>query len=288
MSQPAHSANPASTAIPAPTPPCTPTVASASAAASGRAAGSVRATGSGWAAVSAPTANAAHSANAALAEAPASAAADAPAGARTDRIKRIVANLCPVVVPTGLYYVMVAFGYSSHIGLLCSAVVAGLWVLGTAVLQRRFDGLAGFVLAINLLGLVLALVSGSERMMLAKDPITDAVIGVLLFASCVLGRPAMFGVAQRLHASGADQVRAWNALWHNDSEVRRIFLRSTLVWGGAFAAAAVLRGGMIAALPVSVVVGLTNPVEWGVLGLAFAYSMHTRKQMNIAARIAAA
>ncbi|WP_067682289.1 VC0807 family protein [Nocardia miyunensis] len=210
-----------------------------------------------------------------------------PTAARTGRLNRIIANLCPVVLPMGTYYLLTALGHSGFIALLCATVVSALWVLVPAVVHRRFDGLAGFVLAINGLGLLLALVSGSERMILAKDPITDAVVGVLLFGSCVIGRPAMFGIVQRLRASGADQARAWNALWDTDAEVRQIFLRSTLVWGGAFAAVALLRFGMIATLPVSTVVGLGNPVEWVILGLAFAYSMHVRKRMNINARIAA-
>ncbi|MQY20080.1 hypothetical protein NRB20_31750 [Nocardia sp. RB20] len=200
----------------------------------------------------------------------------------------MVVNLCPVVLPIGLYYLITALGHSSFVALLWSTAVSALWVLVPAAVLRRFDGLAGFVLAINGLGLVLALVSGSDRVVLAKDPITDAVVGGLLLGTCAFGRPAMFGIVQRLRASGEEQVRAWNALWDNDAEVRRIFLRSTLVWGGAFAAVALVRFAMIATLPVSTVVGLGNPVEWVGLGLAFAYSMHVRKRMNIDARIDAA
>lgn len=222
----------------------------------------------------------------ALGETPAATAGSAPAAA--GRTKRILATLCPVVVPIGSYYLLTALGHSSFIALLCSTVISALCVVVPAVVQRRFDGLAGFVLAINALGLLLALVSGSERMILAKDPITDAVVSVLLFGSCVIARPAMFGIVQRLRASGPDQARVWDELWHKDPEVRGIFLRSTLVWGGAFAATALVRFAMIATLPVSTVVGLGNPVEWVALGLAFAYSMHVRKRMNITSRIAAA
>ncbi|MBF5001680.1 hypothetical protein IRT45_31620 [Nocardia sp. BSTN01] len=47
---------------------------------------------------------------------------------------------------------------------------------------------------------------GDERMMLAKDPITSAVISVLLAGSCLLGRPAMFAISQRMHALGPDSA----------------------------------------------------------------------------------
>lgn len=42
--------------------------------------------------------------------------------------------------------------------------------------------------------------------MLAKDPITSAVISVLLAGSCLLGRPAMFAISQRMHALGPDSA----------------------------------------------------------------------------------
>lgn len=224
----------------------------------------------------------------AFGESPTAATDSAFGAGRAGRLRRISANLCPVVIPMGSYYLLTGLGHSSFVALLCSTVLSALWVAVPAVARGRFDGLAGFVLAINGLGLALALVSGSDRMILAKDPITETVISLVLFGSCVFGRPAMFGIVQRLRASGADQIRAWNTLWRQDAEVRRIFLHSTLVWGGAFAAAALVRFTMIATLPTSTVVGLGNPVEWTALGLAFGYSMHVRKRMDINARIAAA
>lgn len=208
-------------------------------------------------------------------------AAAAPGLSGPSRLRSMVPNLANVAVPVGVYYVIVGIGYSSFAGLLWSTVVSALWVIVPALLRRSFDGLSGFILAVNALGLAMTLISGSERMILAKDPIVDLVIGVLMLASCVVGRPAMFGVSRRLHAPGPESERAWDALWHSNAQVRRVFLISTLVWAGAFALVAVLRFLVIYTLPVSVAVALTNPVEYAVLTLAFIWSMRNRKRMNI-------
>ena len=208
-------------------------------------------------------------------------AAATPGTSHPGRLRSMVSVLANVALPVGIYYVLVGFGYSSFAGLLWSTVISALFVIVPAVVRRRFDGLSGFILAVNALGLVLTLLSGDQRMILAKDPITDIVISVLLLGSCVLGRPAMFGVSRRLHAPGPESVRTWDALWHSNAQVRRVFLISTLVWAGAFALVAVLRFLVIYALPVSVAVALTNPVEYAVLAVAFVWSMRNRKRMNI-------
>ena len=208
-------------------------------------------------------------------------AAATPDVSRSGRMRSMLPALANVALPVGIYYVLVGIGYSSFAGLLWSTVLSALWVIVPAVVRRRFDGLSGFILAVNALGLGLTLVSGSARMMLAKDPITDIVISVLLLASCVVGRPAMFGISRRLHAPGAESAGPWDALWHNNAKVRRLFLISTLVWAGAFALVAVLRFLVIYTLPVSVAVALTNPVEYAVLAVAFIWSMRNRKRMNI-------
>jgi|GEM_PF-5922392 len=200
---------------------------------------------------------------------------------RTGRLQSMLPVVANIALPVGLYYLIVGLGYSSFAGLLWSTVMSALWVVGAAVVRRHLDGLSAFIFAVNALGLGLALLSGSQRMMLAKDPITDLVICVLLLASCVIGRPAIFGVAQRLHAPGEENARSWDALWRINAEVRRVFLVSTLVWAGAFAVVAVLRFLVIYTLPVSVAVALTNPVEYVVLAAVFFYSMRSRKRMNI-------
>ncbi|MBF6170367.1 VC0807 family protein [Nocardia blacklockiae] len=214
--------------------------------------------------------------------APAAPVAGAPSSGRTRNLvfAAVSIGLSPV-----LYYLLTAAGYSDYAALLCSTVVSGLWAAGVAVGQRRVDGLAAFAFALNLLGLALGLVAGDERMMLLKDPVSSAVVSVLLLGSCVVGRPAMYGLAQRLHAPGADQAARWDVLWHSDSEVRREFRRSTAVWGAGLAVDAVLRSTLIFTLPVSVSVGLMNPVQWVIIGALVAYTVRSRRRLDMKSRL---
>ncbi|MBB5915826.1 hypothetical protein BJY24_004738 [Nocardia transvalensis] len=205
---------------------------------------------------------------------------------RSDPARRLRGLLVPAAaigLSPVVYYVLVALGQSDFSALVCSTVVSGVWAIGVAIGQRRIDGLAAFAFSLNALGLVLALLGGGDRMMLLKDPVTSAVISALLLGSCVVGRPAMFGLAQRLH--GADAEEQWNALWHRDSEVRRAFRTSTAVWGAGLAVDAVVRLALILALPVSVAVGLMNPVQWVIIGLLAFYTVRSRRRLDIKSRL---
>lgn len=180
-----------------------------------------------------------------------------------------------------------AGGFTSYRALVCSTVVAGVWALVVAAARRKADGIAVFVFLLNALGLVLAVLGGDERMMLAKDPITSAVISMVLAGSCLLGRPAMFAISRRMHALGPDSATRWDTLWHNDSEVRRAFTIATAVWSAGFAVDAVVRLVLIFCLPVSAVVALMNPVQWAIIAALAVYTVRSRRRLGVKARLRA-
>lgn len=206
---------------------------------------------------------------------------------RPSRARDLVFVAASIGLSPAVYYLLSGAGYSDYAALLCSTIVSGLWAAGVAAARRKVDGLAVFAFALNLLGLALALIGGDERMMLVKDPVSSAVISALLLGSCVVGRPAMYGLAQRLHAPGAGSAARWEALWHSDSEVRRAFRTSTAVWGAGLAADAVLRLVLIYSLPVSVTVALMNPVQWAIIALLAVYTLRGRRRLDMKSRLAA-
>ncbi|WP_280335289.1 VC0807 family protein [Nocardia wallacei] len=211
----------------------------------------------------------------------------ATAEPRSGRARNLLFLAASIGLSPAVYYLLSGAGYSDFAALLCSTIVSGLWAACVAAAQRKVDGLAAFAFALNLLGLALALLGGDERMMLVKDPISSAVVSALLLGSCVVGRPATYGLAQRLHAPGAESAARWDALWHSDHEVRRAFRSSTAVWGAGLAADAVLRLALIYALPVSVTVALMNPVQWAIIGLLVLYTLRGRRQLDMRSRLAA-
>ncbi|MBF6066092.1 hypothetical protein IU500_34960 [Nocardia terpenica] len=185
----------------------------------------------------------------------------------------------------GSYYVFRAFGVSDVAALVASSIVTALWVLGVAVVRGRLDGLAAIGLPLNGLGLLIAFAGGDARLMLAKDPLTSAVLCVLLLGSLVVGRPAIFGISRRLHAGGTESARHWETLWHNDPQVRHAFRRSTELWAAGFAVDATIRLLMIYTLPLSVSVALMNVVQFTILGILAAFTFHTRRRLNMKGRI---
>lgn len=129
----------------------------------------------------------------------------------------------------------------------------------------------------------MALYDGDGRMMLLKDPISSGVIGVLLLASCRFGRPAMFGLAQRMHAP--DTAAQWNTLWDTDSEVRRAFRLSTAVWGAGLTLDAAVLTILIFSLPISVTVALMNPVQWAIIAVLAAHTVRSRRRLDMKSRL---
>ncbi|RDI50712.1 VC0807 family protein [Nocardia mexicana] len=204
----------------------------------------------------------------------------------SSRARNLLFTATAIGLSPAVFYVLLARGSTEFVALLWSTIAAALWMIGAAGFQRRIDGLATFAFCLNALGLALALLGGDDRMMLIKEPVTSAVISVLLLASCVVGRPAMFGLAQRLHAPGREQEQQWNTLWHSDSEIRRAFSRSTMVWAAGLAVDAIVRLLLIFTLPVSAAVGLMNPVQWAIIGLLALYTLRGRRRIDVKARLA--
>ncbi|RDI62746.1 VC0807 family protein [Nocardia pseudobrasiliensis] len=218
---------------------------------------------------------------------------DHPAAGRSGagRISPKVRNLSSLALDIGLspaaYYLLSAWGWNDRGALLGSTVVAGLWAIGSAVARRRVDGLAVLMVALNGLGLVLATLSDDPRLMLAKDPAFSGLICLVMLGSLIVGRPVMFGISRRFQAAEAEDTRRWNLLWNTDSEVRRSFTVSTAVWAAGLGLDAVVRLMIIVTLPVPVAVGLMNPVQWAVIAMLFAYTMHARRRIDLGARLRA-
>ncbi|MGW0355190.1 VC0807 family protein [Nocardia nova] len=211
----------------------------------------------------------------------------ADTGSEPRRLWRVLGFAADIGLSPATYYLLLAAGFTSYRALVGSTIVAGGWALGVAAARRKADGIAVFVFLLNALGLVLAVLGGDERMMLAKDPITSAVISVLLAGSCLLGRPAMFAISQRMHALGPDSAVHWETLWHNDSVVRRAFTIATAVWSAGLAVDAVVRLLVIYCLPVPAAVALMNPVQWTIIAALAVYTVRSRRRLDIKTRLRA-
>ncbi|HYF66399.1 MAG TPA: VC0807 family protein [Herpetosiphonaceae bacterium] len=159
-----------------------------------------------------------------------------------------------LLAPTALIYALLWLGASLYLALLGSAALSAASGL---VAYRRGAGNRGFalpMLGLALLGFGVALLSGSERFLLAKESILTAMVGLWFLGSLWSARPLTYVLTRpllegRLHR----KRRSWEALWTGDPRFRRIWRVSTVMWTVALLIDAVLRVVLAYALPVRLV-----------------------------------
>lgn len=170
---------------------------------------------------------------------------------------QIAAIVFDIAAPIALYYGLRAAGLSSLAALAIGAVIpaaSAAWVL---IRQRRANMVALLVLGTMAASLVISVISHSPRFLLAKDGLITSVWGIWFLASLGARRPAAFLFARPLmEGRRVFAVRDWDALWDAEPRFRRIWRVSTVIWGLALLADAVIRVVMAYTLPVGVVPGL--------------------------------
>ncbi len=172
------------------------------------------------------------------------------------------ANLAPllvdVAVPVGGYYLLKnGFGMSTLAALGWSSVVPALRTAWGAVKERTVNGLAALILFVNVVGLLLSLVSGDPRLMLAKDSGVSSAIGIGILVSVALGRPMMTAAMKPWVVKGdAGREAAWARLASGSAHFRRAERIFSLVWGAVLLAECLVRVVGAYTLPVDTMVWL--------------------------------
>jgi hypothetical protein len=183
--------------------------------------------------------------------------------------------LVDVAVPLGSYYLFKgAFGMSTFAALAWSSLVPAGRTLWSAVSRRTVNGLAGLILVVNIVGLVLSLVSGDPRLMLAKDSGVSSTIGIGILLSVALGRPMMTAAVKPFLVKG-DAVReaAWARLESGASVASADFRKRerafSIVWGVVLLVECVVRVVGAYTVPVDTMVWLGSVVMVVAMGIGF-------------------
>jgi hypothetical protein len=161
-----------------------------------------------------------------------------------------------LLAPTALFYVMVWSGTGLYLALLVSA---GLSTVSALVSYRRGSGgqsFAPYMLALQLVAFGIALVTGSDRFLLAKESLLTAMVGCWFIASIWTARPLAYRFTRPMLEGAWGRRwgltgRSWEDLWQSEPRFRRIWRVSSLMWGVATLIDAALR----------VVIAYTVPVE---------------------------
>jgi len=182
--------------------------------------------------------------------------------------------LVDVAIPLGIYFAAhEGLGLSLIVSLALGSVVPGAHTVIDVVRHRRFNGLAGLMLVVNVLGIVLSFVSGDPRLMIAKDSMISSVIGLMILVSAFGAKPLMSAALQPIVTKGdAARTAAWDRLHATSARFRGLERRFSLIWGAVLLAECVARIVGAFALPVETMAWLSAVMVVGAIAVGFMLS----------------
>ncbi|KAA9153244.1 hypothetical protein FPZ12_034940 [Amycolatopsis acidicola] len=167
-------------------------------------------------------------------------------------------RLLDIALPIALYYLLHGIGFSTYHALLLSAVPSVLTTGFQLLRNRKLNELAGFMAAMTLLSALVAVVSGDERFLLAKEGFLTAVTGIWMLATTRGRRPVVYHFARFLLDGRIGGGEPWESLWERSASFRRVWRTANVIWGTATLLDAGVRFAIAYTLPVNLVPALNG------------------------------
>jgi len=139
-----------------------------------------------------------------------------------------------------------------------------------ALRRQRVTWFAALMLTVFGLGLLLTFLGGDARFLLLKDSAVTAGVGVVFLLSAAPGRPLTLSAAQTSqpwHAAALDD------LFDSRADVRRRFMVSAVAWGVGLLLESVVRVPLVYALPLDIMVGLSEALLWGTIAVLLIWNL---------------
>ncbi|MGI5271225.1 VC0807 family protein [Nonomuraea sp. CA-218870] len=159
-------------------------------------------------------------------------------------------------VPLVIYYGLRAAGVGVYLALLADTLVSAAFTGYKLLRERTLDGLSAFFTAMLAVAVVVALVSGDERLLLAKEGWVTAAAGLWFLASVRMSRPLAYlftrPLLERRFPIGPAR-EPWEVYWERLARFRRLWRVSSVIWGVALLLDAAARVALAYALPVDAV-----------------------------------
>jgi hypothetical protein len=184
-------------------------------------------------------------------------------------VRPLLGLLWDVGTPVVGFYGLRLFGTSDWIALFAATLFAGGRVVWVALRSRRITWFATMMMLVFGAGIGLAFLTGDPRLMLAKNSVGTALIGVLFLASLTTERPLTLIAFQTWRPRDAAVIAD---SYRNDHTIRRVFRRAARVWGIAMICEAALRIPLIYLVPLSVGVGASAALMVAVTGCLTAWT----------------
>lgn len=182
----------------------------------------------------------------------------------------IITLLINGIIPWALYVLL-----SDHMGSLQALSIATLIPLGDNLIHlvkhRKLDAFGGLMLFTFVLTIVLVLLGGSERILLVRESLITAGVGIVFLCSLFFSRPLMYHLATRF-VIGNDFPNSWGYAYF-----RFVMRLMTVVWGIMLTGEAAVRVYMVYHLSTERYLALSNVVLYGFIGAAVLWTVVYRR-----------
>lgn len=180
----------------------------------------------------------------------------APAGWR--RVRSAAAFVVSLAVPVALYYVLRGAGVEVYAALLVTGVLSAAPSVYQLARGRLVGRIPLYFSFMSIAALLISLVPGDERFLLAKGAVLTAATAGVFVLSLRARRPVVFALTRPLLEGRWNWPAAWDFLYEESSRFRRMWRTSTLMWAAGLLADAAGRVWMAFTFPPDVVPALAT------------------------------
>lgn len=170
------------------------------------------------------------------------------------------------VIPTVIYYAGSKMGHS-----LGGAVVASTWSIGVMAWflwrLREFDGYSAIGAAYGVSELAGLLASGNPDWYLLSPIVSDWVVGGVFVGSMLVRRPLIQTLAEQTAGLDAFPEAVRESVYY-----RPLWLRLSLVWGGAYFLKGAVKWATWHTMPMEAYLSLRALLDWPVIFGLMAFS----------------
>ncbi|WP_135554433.1 VC0807 family protein [Paenibacillus cymbidii] len=182
----------------------------------------------------------------------------------------IVTLLINGVVPWLLY--MWLSEYMNGLGALTIATLVPLFDnIVHLIRHHKLDAFGALMLSTFILTFVLVLIGGSEKLLLVRESLVTAAVGLAFLASLLFRRPLMYYLALRFVGNN-DFPASWQYGYF-----RFVMRLMTFVWGIMLTGEAAVRIAMVYRMDTERYLALSNFVLYGFIGAAVLWTLVYRR-----------
>ncbi|WP_417219504.1 VC0807 family protein [Arthrobacter sp.] len=153
-----------------------------------------------------------------------------PGRARRNRVRATAGFLVSLALPVLLYYVLRAAGVGVYAALLVTGVLSAVPSAYQLVRGRTVGRIALYFSFMSIGALLVSLVPGDERFLLAKGAVLTAATAGVFLVSLRSRRPLVFSLTRPLLEGRWNWPSDWDRIFEESRRFRRMWRVTTVMW----------------------------------------------------------